>query len=554
MMARKRGAGQGTILGACLGDCVHVAGILSFLRLAEEVGYATEFLGPAVPVMRFVEALCEQEPEVGVVSYRLTPKVAAELIDELKRELERRNVSGVRLAFGGTPPVAEIARAAGLFEAVFSGEESIDEVDRYLRRQKKATVDEMPPQTLVERIHRCRPLPLLRHHLGLESVEKTVANAREVALSGELDVLSLAPDQHAQEFFFRPEEMPAVGHGAGGVPVRRTDDMRAIFQATRCGNFPLMRCYAGTRDLVQWAERSVETINTAWGAIPLFWYSELDGRSNRSIEEAIRENQAAIQWYADHDIPLEVNDSHQWSLRDAHDALAVAAAYLAAYNAKALGVKHYVSQYMLNRPPETSPAMDLAKMLVKIDLIESLHDDGFVSYREIRTGLRSMPADADMARGHLAASVAVGMLLRPHIVHVVGYCEAEYAATAKEIIESCRNARGAIRLALSGLPELDRSQAVIDRREQLLREVGLILDAIRALGPEAADPLTDPEVLSRAVKAGILDAPHLCGSGVAPGKVITMPLNGCYVAVDPATGRELPEGERLRSLGAEGQI
>ena len=27
------------ILGACLGECVHVAGILSFLKIAEEKGY-----------------------------------------------------------------------------------------------------------------------------------------------------------------------------------------------------------------------------------------------------------------------------------------------------------------------------------------------------------------------------------------------------------------------------------------------------------------------------------------------------------------------------------
>ncbi len=30
-----------------MGDCVHVAGVLNFLRLAESLGYNTEFLGPA---------------------------------------------------------------------------------------------------------------------------------------------------------------------------------------------------------------------------------------------------------------------------------------------------------------------------------------------------------------------------------------------------------------------------------------------------------------------------------------------------------------------------
>ena len=31
------------ILGAAIGSCVHVAGVIAFLRLAEDVGHATEF-------------------------------------------------------------------------------------------------------------------------------------------------------------------------------------------------------------------------------------------------------------------------------------------------------------------------------------------------------------------------------------------------------------------------------------------------------------------------------------------------------------------------------
>ena len=35
------------ILGGALGDCVHVGGIVQFLRRAEDLGYHTEFTGPA---------------------------------------------------------------------------------------------------------------------------------------------------------------------------------------------------------------------------------------------------------------------------------------------------------------------------------------------------------------------------------------------------------------------------------------------------------------------------------------------------------------------------
>ncbi len=538
------------IMGACLGECIHVAGTINFLRLAEQLGYSTIFLGPSVSVKKFINALQEYKPDIAAISYRLTPQTAYSLLNELKQELSNHNISNVRFVFGGTPPVAKIAEDTGIFEKVFSGQEPLETVIGYLKEEpstykNSSFNDKKYPQTLVERIMQSQPFPLLRHHLGLETVQKTVDNAHEIALSGELDILSIAPDQNAQEYFFRPEEMPDEGHGAGGVPVRSPGDMRAIYIATRCGNYPLVRCYAGTRDLIKWAEMSAETINIAWGAVPLFWYSELDKRSNRPLLDAIIENQSTMRWYAEHGRPLEVNDSHQWSLRDAHDAVAVATAYLAAYNAKAMGVRYYVSQYMLNTPPDMTPKMDLAKMLAKIEMIEGLHDEKFTSFRQIRTGLRSLSCNSETAKGQLLSSVTIGMSLKPHIVHVVGYCEADHAATAKEIIESCSMVRGAINLAKYDLPDIEYDPLIRKRKTQLIKEANLIIDAIKHLGNDDKDPLIDPDALVKAVKMGILDAPHLQGSGVAPGSVITMPINGGYMAIDPETGKTLSEQKRL---------
>jgi hypothetical protein len=141
-----------------------------------------------------------------------------------------------------------------------------------------------------------------------------------------------------------------------------------------------------------------ETINIGWGAIPITWYSELDGRSTRPLVQAIEENQKAISYYASKDIPVEINESHQWALRNTSDIIEVATAYIASYNAKNLGVKDYVMQYMLNTPPGISFEMDTAKMLAKIELVESLHDQDFRSYRMIRTGLASLSADPDFAK------------------------------------------------------------------------------------------------------------------------------------------------------------
>jgi hypothetical protein len=39
-----------TVVAAALGECVHVAGVVNFLRMAENAGWRTVFLGPAVSI------------------------------------------------------------------------------------------------------------------------------------------------------------------------------------------------------------------------------------------------------------------------------------------------------------------------------------------------------------------------------------------------------------------------------------------------------------------------------------------------------------------------
>jgi hypothetical protein len=408
------------------------------------------------------------------------------------------------------------------------------------------------PADLVGRIRESRPFPLIRHHFGRPTLKETVSGARMIAEEGVLDVLSIGPDQNAQESFFRPGEMDTAQDGAGGVPLRRPEDLEAIYEATRRGNFPLVRCYSGTRDLRKWAEMSLRTIRNAWAAIPLCWYSDLDGRSTRPLAEAMAENLDVVGWYARQGVPVEVNESHQWSLRAAHDALAVAMAFLAAYNAKKAGVRHYVSQYMFNTPAGTSPAMDLAKMLAKIELIEGLAGEQFSVFREVRAGLASMPSDLAEAKGHLAASGAVSMSLSPDIYHVVGFSEGDHAITAEELIESCRIARGAVRLCLQGLPDPSQDPLVRERKSELVSEARVLLEALKGLaGSGIEDPWADPVTIAKAVAEGYLDTPHFKGHRYARGKVVTRIIGGACRAVDPGTGRAISEKERLKELSRE---
>lgn len=519
---------------------------MRFLRLAEEIGYETIFLGPAVSVEDFVKAIEEYKPDIVGVSYRLTPTVAENLLREFKVLVEKKGLTENRVfLFGGTAPVCEVATKIGLFAKTFTGLEPQEEVIAFLRGEKLEQKAEDFGETLLERIRKKCPYPLLRHHLGLPSIEETIEAARMVASAKVCDVISIAPDQNAQEHFFHPEEMDPSLSGAGGVPIRSPNDLKAIYEATRCGNYPLLRIYAGTRDLIKWAEMAQETIKNAWAAIPLFWYSLLDGRSKRPLLDAIRENQEAIRWHAKRGIPVEINDPHQWGLRDAHDALEVACAYLCALNAKKLGVTHYVAQYMLNTPPHIFGSMDLAKTLAKIELVESLQDQNFTTFRQVRTGLLSLSPDLHIAKGQLASSITLALSLRPHIIHVVGYCEGDHAAGAEEIIESCKIARGVIDNYLFGLPDMTRDPVVDERKRQLVQEAKLIVEMIKLLGGNKEEALIDPEILAKAVKIGILDAPHLKGNPEAVGILETRVIGGAVYAIHPTTKEPLTERERI---------
>ncbi len=541
------------IVGAAIGDCVHVAGVVNFLNLAEQLGYETVCLGPAVAVDALLEKVAALDPALVAVGYRLTPENCRSLLAELAARVKARGEDRRAWLFGGTEPCVAAARETGLFQMTFASGTSKQEVVAYLRgEQAEAAPGTPPPQTLVERIRWKAPYPLLRHHFGRPTVAETLAGVVDIARAGCLDVLSLGTDQNAQEHFFRPAEMDPAAHGAGGVPVRTEADLEAIYAHSRLGNHPLVRCYSGTRDTFPWADMLARTVNNAWCAIPLFWYTRLDGRSQRPLREAIPETQALMRWHAGRGIPVEMNESHHWSLRDAPDVVAVVAAYLAAYNARAAGVQDYVQQLMFNNPPCTSPAMDLGKMLAKLELVEALQNRHFRVWRETRGGLTSYPPDPAVATGHLAATVCLQMQLRPHVVHIVGPTEAHHATTAAELIDACRVTDGAISQCLLGLPDMTADVRVLARKAALLADAAVLLEAIDGLAPAGRDAFTDADTLARAVEVGLLDAPHLRGNAAGCGKVVTRMVGGACVAIDPETGTPVPEVERVgRVLGLE---
>lgn len=538
-----------TVVAAALGECVHVAGVMKFIRIAEEAGWRTIFLGPSVSINKLIDVAEKEKADLVGVSYRLTPETGERLLGEFAEAADDLHSRGVRFAFGGTPPVAARAKNLGFFDIVFEGGEPPESVLMYLKGNIADLENEADfPQTTIERIRWKSPYPLLRHHFGLPTMEATLEGIQEIAEAHAIDVLSLGIDQDAQENFFHPEKQDPRQKGAGGVPVRSEEDYRALFAASRRGNFPLLRTYSGTDDFLDLAEIYVDSINIAWCAIPLFWFNQMDGRGPWDLEGSIREHQGVMEWYGKRNIPVELNEPHHWGMRDAPDVIFCVSAYLSAYNAKKFGVKDYIAQLMFNSPPGLSDAMDLAKMLAVLDLIAPLADKDFRIWRQTRTGLLSYPVDIDAARAHLVASIYLQMSLKPHIVHIVGHTEADHAATSADVIQASNLARRAIDNALAGQPDMRADPLIKERSDQLVEESKITIQIIQDLAtPDSADPLIDPGILSRAVKMGILDAPHLRNNKFASGKINTRIIGGSCVAIDDS-GKPINEGDRINQL------
>ncbi|HNT54496.1 MAG TPA: methionine synthase, partial [Anaerolineaceae bacterium] len=164
--------------------------------------------------------------------------------------------------------------------------------------------------------------------------------------------------------------------------------------------------------------------------------------------------------------------------------------------------------------------------------------------REVRTGLLSYPLDPAAARAHLAASIYVQMALKPQIVHIVGHTEADHAATAEDVIEAAHMAQRVIENALKGAPDLTADPVVQHRKQQLMTEAQVTLEAIRRLGPDSPDPLTDQVVLESAVTAGILDAPQLKNNPFGKGTLKTRIVGGACLALGP-DDQPISESHRL---------
>jgi len=477
------------VMVGAIGKCVHNLGVENFADWMESkgVGYVVVKLGPAVPIQEVINKIREARPEVVGVSMRLGDLHLDELISEFVEAATQHGLgpreSGIRYSYGGLRPAANLVRAMtgvpveedrfirdserhydlnavaaeykkrpefqGFFELIADDFISMEELEQFAFKKLSAREQSKIrwSDSLIERIQQVREhenRPIIRAHIGVaaETVEPTIQAIEKLSDAAAFEIVSLAPDQTSQELlakFIRGEEDPSKYlAGQGGAPIRTVEDLKRLKAASQRGNFPMMRIYTGTDELVALAQLWEEHLNICFPAVPIFFYNELDGRGPISIRDSFDEHYRTIEYWAKKGKPCEINDPHQWGLRYASDDMQVTDHILCAIIALKKGIKQYVMQMMFELPPDISAMDDLAKMKSAYELVEPLtrHFD-FNIIKETRSGLPGFPPNLNQAKGHLAFGIYTQLYMEPDILHVVTHSEAHHEASANDIIESC---------------------------------------------------------------------------------------------------------------------
>ena len=292
--------------------------------------------------------------------------------------------------------------------------------------------------------------PLMRAHAGpyqpnrRQAVKLFESWCRQLAHVGMLDVLSIGTSQLTQERF--GEDWGRRPNG-GGVPINSPREYEQIWQAARP---MLVRTYAGTSGMPALAVMHEETINIAWHALSLWWFSQIDGRGPHTMLENLQEHFEALRLIASGTKPYEPNVSHQFAFRGADDITYVVSAVLAARAAKGLGIRNLILQIMLNDPKYTWGVNDLAKARATLSLVRELEDSDFHVYLQTRAGLDYLSHEESKAKAQLAAVTALMDDIEPDnprspdIIHVVSYSEGSDLATPEIINDSIRITRCAL--------------------------------------------------------------------------------------------------------------
>ena len=406
-------------------------------------------------------------------------------------------------------------------------------------------------------------LPVLRSHFGIpdKTIKPTIEGIRQLSEARVLDEISLGSSDLSQRYFGHPEMFDQLKND-GGVPYKTFDDLVQLYQASRYGNFPGVKPYCHVTDLVGFVHQCLDAgmLKGVHQAVPLFWFNELDGRGPSLVRPNIHEHFAAVRELAKNGIPVEMNDPNQWSSRWAHDTIIVTSYALISAVMTMCGVQNMVLQMQFNKPKETGDYADLAKMQAGLEMARRLslgRKYPAPIFRETRTGIESLSADMTLAKWQLARSTFLQMCMNPHIIHIVSYCEANYAARPADIIDSSRLIRHVVKIFRQHQEDIMSEvnvPIVNERREYLIKESSYLVNEIAKFHPNyqpcsieaIAQYVGDADVLATAIERGYMTAPGIINDKYK-GYFITKPLKyGMINVVDDYNNpRIITEKERL---------
>jgi hypothetical protein len=601
-------------VAATLGGDPHTEGLCIAGRIAQVGGIRPTLLEPSADPELLLATIADKRPRFIGLSYRLTPEVGYGLLARVLAQFRSTglvpNDGSVRIAFAGLPETIRMVRArtgelpcpvilmephpelidrirmvADFFDIRDNREELIRTMRAEIEPPGIGLLDELATAVVALDAYRDEPplpipsaeaigdyvvrmeqagRPLIRSHFGVpsDSIEPTVEGIRKLAEARVLDEISLGSSNLSQRYYGRPE-LFAAHQNDGGVPYKNFDDLVRLFRASRAGNFPSVKPYAHVVGLVEFVDDCIRAgmLVGAHQAVPLFWFNELDGRGPMSVPDSIREHLRAVRELVRRGIPVEMNDPNQWSSRWAHDTVIVADYGLISAVMTVSGVRNIILQLQFNKPRETGDYADLAKMTAALEVairVSAYRTPQPAIFRETRTGIESLSPDIPKAKWQLARSTLLQMTVRPHIVHLVSYCEANHAATPEDVIDSSRLVRRAIRVFREHEQELAgelSNPIVTERREYLVGEAEYLLRAVaglRAEGagappPQLAPLIADPVVLAESMRKRYMTAPGIVHPAYKNETIVTRPTRYGFIdAVECGpTLRVISEAERI---------
>lgn len=594
----------------------HTEGMHNASKIATLGEVGSYILPPSLDYTAFYDAIHKYKPRFIGLSYRQNENVA---VHELFKVVNHFYSSGlikleddVKIQFAGLPKTIEILKdkihelplkvylceaspivldriteTVDYFEITQNREEIINSIYEELVPKGIEIFDQLADEAVRNDDYKNEPplpipstkacndyitrikeaeFPVLRSHFGIphQTIIPTVEGIKELAEARVLDEISLGSSDLSQRYFGQPEMFETLKND-GGVPYRDFSDLVALYQASRYGNFPGVKPYCHVTNLVEFVDQCLEAgmLKGVHQAVPLYWFNELDGRGPAIVRDSIKEHFAAVRKLAQCGIPVEMNDPNQWSSRLAHDTVIVTSYALISAVMTMCGVDNMVLQMQFNKPKETGDYADLAKMSAGLEMARKIslgRKNPASIFRETRTGIESLSSDMNLAKWQLARSTFLQMCMNPHIIHIVSYCEANYAARPADIIDSSKLIRRAVRIFRANQGDIMKeanSPIVNERKEYLINESSYLMNEIAKLNPKyqpspmenIAQYVGDENVIAYSIEKKYMSAPGIVNPKYK-GDFITKPMKyGMINLVDDYNNpRIITEKERIANL------